>query len=158
MGTEKMIATIIGASLLLFLIWQSSFNIHPSRKLTNRVFAIGLPLFILTMIIWPPSYTYSLIAMGTLGIGAYVAQRKAYKMALNELNALNEYTQFLLFNREVYENHRTKFLDFVQSIQDKPYDQKAMMAHKVIENMANKGEGSFLLVNVYKRENPDKTL
>lgn len=93
--------------------------------------------------------------IATLGVLAFLAQRKAYKMALNDLNSLNEYTQFLLFHPQVYADHRLKFRTYLESIKDVDTASNAIFSYKVIEGMAKQGESKIILANTIMRGKPE---
>src|SRR5262245_30761046 len=80
------------------------------------------------------------------------------KTQYRKLNSLNEYTQFLLFNPEVYRDHRSKFFDFLRSVENQNSTSKAMMSYQVIEDIATKLNQSILLANTVKREDSDDVL
>lgn len=82
-------------------------------------------------------------------------QMSATKRLARKLNSLNEYTQFLLFHPNVYADHRSKFGNFLKSINGKDAANQAMLSYQVIEEMAVQGDGTFLLANAIKRATPE---
>lgn len=80
----------------------------------------------------------------------------AYRHLARKLNSLNEYIQFVLFLPEVYENHRNKFLDFLN---DSGIADPMKLTHaswEAIEKMAAILEGDVLVHNFVARSDPAK--
>jgi hypothetical protein len=98
-------------------------------------------------------FPWILVALAVL---ACLFELKAYKLALKKQNLLNEYTQFLLFNPEVYKDHRFKFRAFLESIGDKNAVEKAMISFQMIEGMAEQLEKDIVIANAMIREKPKR--
>jgi len=81
----------------------------------------------------------------------FSASRSAYR----KLNTLNEYVQFLLFQPQVYEDHRQKLLTFASQNSSRSVTDQAMASYQAIENMALQLEGKILLANVKMRGSHD---
>ena len=78
-------------------------------------------------------------------------QFSAARSAYRKLNTLNEYVQFLLFQPEVYNDHREKFLGLVAEKSTASVSDQAMASFEAIENMAIQLEDKILLANVSSR-------
>lgn len=81
----------------------------------------------------------------------FSASRSAYR----KLNTLNEYVQFLLFQPEVYEDNRQKFLTFVSQNSSRSIADQAMASYQAIESVALQLEDKILLANVKMRGSHD---
>lgn len=90
------------------------------------------------------------IVAGVLAIVALL-QFTAAKSACLKLNTLNEYVQFLLFQPEVYNDHRDKFLGFVAQQSSAAVADQAMASYQAIENMAAQLFDDALLANIKMR-------
>ena len=81
-----------------------------------------------------------------------IFQFSAARRAYWKLNALNEYVQFLIFQPQVYEDHRKKFLAFVSQNTSSSISDQAMASYQAIDDMAAKLENTdALLSNVKSR-------
>ena len=84
---------------------------------------------------------------GLLTVGFIVVHRRL----MRERRALTEYAQFLLLNTESYQDHRRKFLDYLESTGHKTPAERGKDAQRVIENMAASLFNKALLGNVAAR-------
>ncbi len=75
----------------------------------------------------------------------------ALKSAYRKLNSLNEYVQFLLFQPEIYKDHREKFLSLVSQNSKADFSNQAMASYQAIENMALGLKDKILLSNMKNR-------
>lgn len=87
------------------------------------------------------------VVLAIIAIFEFLASRGAYR----KLNALNEYTQFLLFHPEVYKDHKTKFLPILVNNSDLKVNEQAMASYNFIENMAVTLCEHIFLANVVTR-------
>lgn len=74
-----------------------------------------------------------------------------YRRVQRERMALTEYAQFLLLNTESYQDHRRKFLDYLEGTGQKTPTERGKDAQRVIENMAVSLFNKALLGNVAAR-------
>jgi hypothetical protein len=74
-----------------------------------------------------------------------------YRRVLRGRVALTEYAQFLLLNMESYQDHRRKFLDYLEGTGQKTPAERGKDAQQVIENMAASLFNKALLGNVAAR-------
>lgn len=74
-----------------------------------------------------------------------------YRRVLRVREAVTEYAQFLLLNTESYQDHRRKFVDYLESTGQKTPTQRGKDAQRVIESMAASFFNKALLGNVAAR-------
>lgn len=93
------------------------------------------------------SVIWVLVVLAVIAIWQLITIRSAYR----KLSTLNEYVQFLLFNPQIYEDHREKFLVFVSENSGMSISNQAMASYRAIVDMAAKLEDKILLANVKSR-------
>jgi len=74
-----------------------------------------------------------------------------YRRIVRDRTALTEYAQFLLLNTESYQDHRRKFLDYLEGTGQKTPMERGKDAQRVIANMAASLFNKALLGNVAAR-------
>jgi type II secretory pathway pseudopilin PulG len=89
------------------------------------------------------------VVLGLLAVSAYLLV--LYRRERGERLALTEYAQFLLLNAESYQDHRRKFVDYLESTGQKTPTERGKDAQRVIETMAASLFGKALLGNIAAR-------
>jgi type II secretory pathway pseudopilin PulG len=74
------------------------------------------------------------VVLGLLAASVYFVV--LYRRERGERLALTEYAQFLLLNTESYQDHRRKFLDYLEGTGQKTPAERGKDAQRVVETMA----------------------